>query len=52
MKERWREHFSELLEGDGGGIGMALEEREMEEGLVDEITEEEIRGAIVRLKRG
>ena len=52
VKERWREHFSELLEGDGRGIGMALEEREIEEGLVDEITEDEIRGAIARLKRG
>ena len=31
---------------------MALEEREIEDGLVDEITEEEIRGAIARLKRG
>ena len=41
-----------MLEGDGGGIGMALEEREIEDGLVDEITEEEIRGAIARLKRG
>ena len=27
------EHFSELLEGDGGEVDMVLEEREIKEGL-------------------
>ena len=52
VQKRWMEHFRELLEGDGGVIDMVLEEREMEEGLSEEITEEEIRRAIARLKRG
>ena len=52
VKKRWMEHFSELLEGDGGEVDMVLEEREIEEGLSEEITEEEIRRAIARLKRG
>ena len=52
VKKRWMEHFSELLEGDGGEVDMVLEEREFEEGLSEEITEEEIRRAIARLKRG
>ena len=52
VKKRWMEHFSELLEGDEGEVDMVLEEREIEEGLSKEITEEEIRRAIVRLKRG
>ena len=46
------EHFSQLLEGDRGEVDMVLEEREIEEGLSEEITEGEIRRAIVRLKRG
>ena len=46
------EHFGELLEGDGGGVDMVWKEREIEEGLVDEIMEEEIRRPIARLKRG
>ena len=45
------EYFSESLEGDGGEVDMVLEEREIEEGLSEEITEEEIRRAIARLKR-
>ena len=52
VKKRWMEHFSELLEGDGGEVDMVLEEREIEEGLSEEITEEEIRRAIARLKKG
>ena len=52
VKKRWMDHFSELLEGDGGEVDMVLEEREIEEGLSEEITEEEIRRAIARLKRG
>ena len=52
VKKRWMEHFSELLEGDRGEVDMVLEEREIEEGLSEEITEEEIRRAIARLKRG
>ena len=52
VKKRWMEHFSELLEGDGGEVDMVLEEREIEVGLSEEITEEEIRRAIARLKRG
>ena len=52
VKKRWMEHFSELLEGDRGEVDMVLEEREMEEGLSEEITEGEIRRAIVRLKMG
>ena len=32
------EHFSELLEGDGGQVDMVLEEREIEERLLEEIT--------------
>ena len=41
-----------MLEGDGGGVDMVLYEREIEEGLVGEIMEEEIGGVIVELKRG
>ena len=52
VKKRWMEHFGELLEGDGEEVDMVLEEREIEEGLLEEITEEEIRRAIARLKRG
>ena len=52
VKKRWMEHFSELLEGDRGEVDMVLEEREIEEGLSEEITEGEIRRALVRLKRG
>ena len=52
VKKRWMEHFSELLEGDGEEVDMVLEERKIEEGLLEEISEEEIRRAIARLKRG
>ena len=52
VKKRWMEHFSELLKGDRGEVDMVLEEREIEEGLLEEITKGEIRRAIVRLKRG
>ena len=41
------EHFSELLEGDRGAVNMVLEEREIEERLLEGIMEEEIRRAIV-----
>ena len=40
-----------MTQPHGGGVDMVLEERETEEGLVDEITEEEIRGAIARLRQ-
>ena len=52
VKKRWMEHLSELLEGDGREVDMVLEEKEIEEGLSKEITEEEIRRAIARLNRG
>ena len=52
VKKRWMDYFSELLEGDRQGVDMVLEEREIEEGLSEEIMEGEIRRAIVRLKRG
>ena len=52
VKKRWMEHFSESLEGDRREVDMVLEEREIEVGLSEEITEEEIRRAIARLKRG
>ena len=52
VKKRWMEHFSELLEGDRGEVDMVVEEREIEEEPSDEITDGEIRRAIVRLKRG
>ena len=51
VKKRWKEHFSELLEGEREEIGTACEENGIDEEW-EEITEEEIRRAIGRLKRG
>ena len=51
VKNRWKEYFRELFDGEESEIGTRREVEESEE-VADEITEEEVRRAIWKLKSG
>ena len=51
VKIRWKEYFRELFDGEEREIGTSRETEESEE-VSDEITEDEVRRSIWKLKSG
>ena len=52
VKNRWKEYFRELLNGEEREISIRREDEEGEEEMPDEITEDEVRRSIWKLKSG
>ena len=52
VKNRWKEYFRELFNGEEREISTLREDEESEEEMPDEITEDEIKRSIWKLKSG
>ena len=52
VKNRWKEYFRELFNGEEREIGTRREDEESEEEMPDDITEDEVRRSIWKVKSG